>query len=131
MTREEYKEAMGIALEMRASEQIEVLMAKPLAVDVEASQGVTIAGPSASALYAAICQVQPTVVPPTQKGKDEEEIRITKIQTVTPPSTKRSVRLADVKREQVESPSKKRTKQMSSGPGKRRKTLQVVESDEF
>lgn len=34
-------------------------------------------------------------------------------------------------KQDVESPSKKRTKQLLSGPGKRRKTLQMVESYEF
>ena len=74
-------------------------------------------------------QVQSKVVPPTKKGKDEEEVSITKVQTITPPTTRRSMRLTKVNQEQVESCSRKLTKQMSSGLGKKIKTLQEVEFD--
>ena len=125
MTREEYKEAMGIAMQMKASGQIEVLIATPLASKA-ASEVVTMARPSTqipNAPYVVISEVQPIVVQLAQKEKDEAEVSIIGEQGDTPSNTRKSKRLVKVKQEAAESPSMKRTKHLSSGLGKRRKTL--------
>ena len=72
--------------------------------------------------YATVTQVQATIVQPNQKKKDTKEVNIVEEKT----SAIKSKRVKKVKQE-LESPSKKRTKQFSSGPGKRRKTLQMIE----
>ena len=82
MRKEELIEAMGIALEMRASGQSKILMTKLLAVDIGSVQGVIVAGPSTSAPYAVVSRVQPQVVSPVQRQEDEEDVSITKVQTV-------------------------------------------------
>ena len=105
---------MSIALEMKVRSQTQIMKAKPLVVE-----GVTVADPSTSAPYAALSQVQPTIVQPIQKDKDEEEVSITI--TIITPSTRRSARLTKVNQEQVDSP-KKKTEQMFIGPRNRRKT---------
>ena len=62
MTREEFNELKGIAMEMKASGQIEVIAATPIAVATP-SEGITVAQLSAQTPitpYVTIAQVQPT-----------------------------------------------------------------------
>ena len=65
---------MGIAMEMKASEQSNILIAKPLAIYSGSIGGVTVAVPTAQtpiAPYAAVAPVQPPFIPPVQ-SKDED-----------------------------------------------------------
>ena len=71
MNKEKFREAKGIALEMKGGGKIEVILDTPLLVVVE---GVTLASPSAQ------IQVQPIVVQPTQTEKDEEEVKKIEVQ---------------------------------------------------
>ena len=82
---------MKIAIE-KSSGQIEVLMAKPLTIE-----GVIVEDPIANVSYVIISHVQPTIVQPFQKDESEEEVNLKKLQTITPPSSRRLVKLIEIK----------------------------------
>ena len=107
MTRKEFKDVKGIAKEMKASGQSEILTPTPIAV---AGPKVTIAQP--------IAQVQnvPYAVVVQQKGKEVKQA----------PTQRKSTRVEKAK--PVES-LKKQTKKTTSGPRKKRKTLQISSSE--
>lgn len=123
MSREKYKETIGIYLEMSASGKSNILMDKPLVVDTRLAQGVTIVGSSTSAPYAIVSQIQPQFVPFVQNQKDEEDVSIIKVQIITLPRTRSHMRLTKVNEEPTESPTHKRTKKMASGPRKNSKII--------
>ena len=64
------------------------------------------------------------------KKSDEEELQVLEGKSSTTPTKRKLERLHKVKQE-AESPRKKRTKKLESGPRNRRKTLQMVESNEY
>ena len=66
--------------------------------------------------------MQPILV---QRKKEDEEIVEEKY--FTPLSTRKSKRHTKVKTEPIDSPRRKRVNQQASGPGKRRKPLNIIQ----
>lgn len=58
--------------------------------------------------------------------KQEENINIIKVLSSTPPITKRSMRLIEVKQEMIEPPKHKRVKKMASGIEKKKKDTSYI-----
>lgn len=110
-------------MEMKSSGQSKVLLATTITITTP-SKGVIVVGPTSqtpTTPYAAVAQVQPVRVQRDQQKKQSEDD--------TPIAQIKLERLVKVKQEPTP-PSKKRVKQSTSGPGKRRKTLQIGDSKE-
>ena len=121
MTRQEFDEVKGIALDMKDSGQTKVLSPTPIIV-AEALVQVIVAQPSVqepSIPYLAIVQQKPL-----KKRKDQVE---KKIEVETPSTQRNYTRLEKTKKVETPSPQK-RVKEIASGQEKRRKTLQISSS---
>ena len=121
-TRREFDELKGIGMEMKASGQSKILTPTPIVV-VGPTKEATIAHPSPQALV-----IPYAVVVWQQLAKKENKTKEKKEAEITPPMQRKSNRLG--KKKHVPKPSpKKRTKEATSGPTKRRKTLQISSSN--
>ena len=67
MSREYYKQAMWISLEMRESGQFDIVIAKPLVADTRLDQWVIVAKPSLISPSKEVSRVHLYHVPPIQK----------------------------------------------------------------
>ena len=126
MTKEEFNEIKGIAMEMKVNRKTKVLTTTPIAIAAP-SMDVTVVGSTSqipTAPYATIVQVQPVRVQPSQQKEKSDDVEVTTIS-----AQRKSERQVKVKQEPTLTP-KKRVKKTSSGPEKRRKTMQISEFEE-